>query len=839
MRPHELTLRGFRSYRDEVTFDFRGRHLVGIVGPIGAGKSTILDAIAFALYGRTPHVHRDTKSLIHQLSDSAHVQLVFEVDGARWRSTRALKRIGAGQAKLELLGDDDEPAETITMDKPVKERIERLLGMDFDTFGRSVLLAQNEFDQFLLSSDKPRNEVLKGVFGYERFDAGFIVTKQRLAAAEATLTALEVQRGGVDEARAKLVDAEADVATASARRDAMRALAPKVREIDDAIAAAVAATADASKTLERITRAAKASPPADDVAAVHDRAMQANAAVDDAETEAVTAAAAEQQADDERTSAAEAVDKLEPFMELVRQLDLEAAAVTAAHERSERARAELHEAETAVADASEATGTTTARRADAERAEAAAREALDAADQALLAARNAEMAISLRAELVAAEPCPVCGQTVTTLPKVTKAPNLSHAEKAREKADAALRTATATRHEADAAAVRAAAKEQAAAQHRERCAAASSAADDDVQKAERALAATKSALVDRLGDGDPQAMYDESRAILRAAEEHLRSAAKEAKEARARLDAAREGRARVASAVAAIRERVVSAWAQLDTNDDLGLTDDPASLVSAHERLAVELEQRSTEASAAEAVAERAAAEARAERVALLADAELAPDVDVAALAIAAEVRAAEAEQRRDSLAAQVAEGADLDERIAEQRAERQLLTQLRDDLQPSRFLAWLLHEERAALAELASVRLEALTDGAFRFTDDETFRIVDVNAAGAERDPDSLSGGETFLASLALALALADMVTRGGGRLDSFFLDEGFGSLDPEHIDRAMAGIEHLVRDGGDRLVILVSHVPQMHEIMEDLIVLEKDEVAGSSRVLQGAAGA
>jgi hypothetical protein len=51
------------------------------------------------------------------------------------------------------------------------------------------------------------------------------------------------------------------------------------------------------------------------------------------------------------------------------------------------------------------------------------------------------------------------------------------------------------------------------------------------------------------------------------------------------------------------------------------------------------------------------------------------------------------------------------------------------------------------------------------------------------------------------------------------------------------MGGIEHLVHDGGDRLVILVSHVTQMHELLEDLIVLEKDEVAGSSRVVSGAA--
>ena len=107
----------------------------------------------------------------------------------------------------------------------------------------------------------------------------------------------------------------------------------------------------------------------------------------------------------------------------------------------------------------------------------------------------------------------------------------------------------------------------------------------------------------------------------------------------------------------------------------------------------------------------------------------------------------------------------------------------------------------------------EALTDGDFRFTDDETFHIVDRNAGGRLRAPDSLSGGETFLASLALALALAEMVTRGGSRLDSFFLDEGFGSLDPEHIELSMRGVEHLVT-GADRLVILVSHVEQMHAL-------------------------
>ena len=78
MRPLELTIEGFRSYRGATTFDWRDRRLVGIVGPIGAGKSSILDAVAFALYGKTPGIGSATKSLIHQLCDRgarlAHVR---------------------------------------------------------------------------------------------------------------------------------------------------------------------------------------------------------------------------------------------------------------------------------------------------------------------------------------------------------------------------------------------------------------------------------------------------------------------------------------------------------------------------------------------------------------------------------------------------------------------------------------------------------------------------------------------------------------------------------------------------------------------------------------------
>jgi DNA repair protein SbcC/Rad50 len=79
-------------------------------------------------------------------------------------------------------------------------------------------------------------------------------------------------------------------------------------------------------------------------------------------------------------------------------------------------------------------------------------------------------------------------------------------------------------------------------------------------------------------------------------------------------------------------------------------------------------------------------------------------------------------------------------------------------------------------------------------------------------------------------------MVARGGGRLDAFFLDEGFGSLDPEHLDRAMDGIGRLVAEDDRRLVVLVSHVAEMRSAIEDLVVLDKDDHTGDTMVVRGA---
>ncbi len=106
----------------------------------------------------------------------------------------------------------------------------------------------------------------------------------------------------------------------------------------------------------------------------------------------------------------------------------------------------------------------------------------------------------------------------------------------------------------------------------------------------------------------------------------------------------------------------------------------------------------------------------------------------------------------------------------------------------------------------------------------------------GQARPAQSLSGGETFLASLALALGLAEVVTAraGGIRLDTLFIDEGFGSLDADTLDIAMRTLDEL-RQGG-RTVGVISHVEAMKEQLPAQLLVETT-AQGPSVIRQDAA--
>jgi exonuclease SbcC len=152
------------------------------------------------------------------------------------------------------------------------------------------------------------------------------------------------------------------------------------------------------------------------------------------------------------------------------------------------------------------------------------------------------------------------------------------------------------------------------------------------------------------------------------------------------------------------------------------------------------------------------------------------------------------------------------------------ILRQVKDLLNPSSFPQYVVEQRQVALLRIASSLFGQLTRDGYGFGED--FMIVD-RRTGHPRHPKTLSGGETFLASLALALALVEISNRSGGQLDCLFLDEGFGSLDSSILGEAL-DVLRLQATGG-RLVGVISHLHAVAAELDDVLVVTK-EVEGSS---------
>ena len=156
MRPVAVTMVGFGIFADSVTVDFEGTDVFALVGPTGSGKSTVIDAMCFALYGTIPRYddRRAVGAAVHTHAAEARVSLTFELGGTRYVAVRVVRRDKHGKASTKEARLETEAGDVLAGTiKEMDTAVPNLLGLDFDQFTRAVVLPQGDFARFL--HDKP------------------------------------------------------------------------------------------------------------------------------------------------------------------------------------------------------------------------------------------------------------------------------------------------------------------------------------------------------------------------------------------------------------------------------------------------------------------------------------------------------------------------------------------------------------------------------------------------------------------------------------------------------------------------------------------------------------
>lgn len=888
MRPRLLRVKGLRSFRTEREIDFGDLGLVAVVGDTGAGKSSILEAITYALYNATTWDQRGVKQLISDGAATMSVELEFGVDGHVYRIARSTSR-GAyppPSHQLECLTDSSVPP--LDAEDAINAEVARLVGLDWGGFTSAVILPQGRFQTLLQASPADRTEILKGIFrlgelaeareqardlalGYRAPLDDLQAERARLlpdpaAAArvargrkqeaeqeERRLRALAAERARQEKAAAR-EGREAERAAAAAERLSranvrpareLRRLEPLLRELEARSAELAAADADVQ---EQETRLAVALERAERAGEAEGELARAKAVLERLVTEAPALAA-------ERTELAAARREASREETALVVLRREAAATSKVQDATET----LRSAEDALARLERQLGNARSIGERKAEAEAVTRRRLARAAERLEPLLRAHAAAHAAHGLEAGEECPICHRELPAGFEPPRAPAVRAAQEAYERAEAAARSAGEARA---AAAGTLAHLEQAVAEAtRKRTAAQrvlrrlgdvdlSGPTEAAVRSRQAALEERKAAcetatakLADRTAAlerdraGLPRrfrpaasATDDRRASLLAALEERLAEVQRlrrEREAARTRLAELRIDRGELVRRrereLEQPRRRIEQAMRRIEAagvelppgEDDAGFAQQLSraeELERAADRLANKLAQTVADAEAHATTAREAAAAALAEAGA--ADSEELEELVIEASAKRARARDEEAEAR-----AQVPAARDLDRRIRPLRESIDVLETVASLLTDGRFIGYVVTRRQRALLALASEILGSMTGGRYGFAED--FRIVD-RAFGQPRGSKTLSGGEAFLASLALALGLVELAARGGGRLEALFLDEGFGSLDADALDDALGELERRAQAG--RLVAVVSHIRAVAERIEDVLQVTQE---------------
>ncbi len=230
MLPIRLEIKNFLAYRSPEPVRFDGIHLACLTGANGAGKSSLLDAITWALWGRA-RARRD-EELVHLGQSDMYVLLEFEQEGLSYQVIRRRAR-GRSTGTLDLIAlDDDGTPNNISEPnmRGTQEKINRLLNLDYDTFVHSAFLQQGKADAFTTKTPRERKQILSDILGLARWEGYEAAAKEVIKRLEAEVTVTQMQideiereiagepalKAAVAEAERQQADAEAALHVAEA-----------------------------------------------------------------------------------------------------------------------------------------------------------------------------------------------------------------------------------------------------------------------------------------------------------------------------------------------------------------------------------------------------------------------------------------------------------------------------------------------------------------------------------------------------------------------------------------------------------------------------------------------
>ena len=929
MRPLRLTLSAFGPYAAETTLDLEklgkgGLYL--ITGDTGAGKTTLFDAITYALYDHSSSGIREGSMLRCKYADDktpTFVELEFEVHGVRYMVRRnpeyqRPKARGEGmtteKADATLTYPDTRPP--VTKAKDVTAAVQEIIGLDYNQFSQIVLIAQGQFTKLLNASTEERSRIFRKLFRtqryaqlQERLQAEAAALNQQRTAQNAKLDSL---LGGLqfspedpDAEALRALCAQTVPETALALLDALTAR--QAAALEEAGTALQATEAQLDTVQQQLGAAAQAQRLAQQLTARQAELAAARPALDAARAEADRHAGDAAQLDAltaQVTQAQSALAAYDALDTLCRQQtearDAARLAAAQAHKRRtqlDSLNAALAAAETelaALADADtrllalqnrsaqltqrgEALAKLEQRLADCQRqakrahkAQESYRAAAAAQDEARARQNTLERAFldaqaGLLAEsLVEGAPCPVCGSTHhparALLPHT--APTQAQLETARQaaaEADRQAQNASADAQSALAAANEAKtslrrdaetllperftapegtvpltfalmtnvlAEETAALQTEQAdCTAQCRQADADCRRKAQLEADRQAKTRQRPALEQSAAEADRSAAAQNASADALESQIAERRaalpyprraDAQAALDKLEADRSTLRTGMDTAQRRLKQA------EQSVAAAEAAVEALTAQQTAAQkELPTRSAEELTAQQTELTAAREALRSREKQL-SAQLLPNRKTAAQYRAAAEARQTLESRWQWVSALAATaGGTL---TSKQKIKLEAYIQMN-------YLDRILRYANTRLMQMTAGQYELERIGAEnqRSQSGLDLGVID-HYNGTRRSVKTLSGGESFKASLALALGLSDEVqsSAGGIRLDTLFLDEGFGSLDEESLELAIRVLSGLTE--GDRLVGIISHVGALKDRIDRQVVVHKARTGGST---------